>query len=127
MPLVKISAAEHLPAAQVRGLADVVHAALVAHMGVPEADRFQFIARYADDNRIIDPHFPGVSRTRDATLVEVALRSGRTGNQKRAFYAAIAEGAARHLFRADDLMIALMENEAVDWSFGGGIAHYARG
>lgn len=125
MPLVKIAVPAHVAAARVTALADAVHAALVATCTVPPADRFHLITRPDAASRSIDPAFPGVARSADASIVEVLLRRGRTDEQKRALYHQTVERAVAAGWRADDIMIALCENGPADWSFGGGIAQYA--
>ncbi len=127
MPLVKIAIPAHVPEAKVRALADAVHAALVATCDVPGADRFQLITRHDTAHRHVDPTFPDLARSADAAIVEIALRRGRTDDQKRALYKQTVERAASGGWHADDIMIALTENSLADWSFGGGIAQYARG
>jgi 4-oxalocrotonate tautomerase len=98
-----------------------VHAALVAHMDVPPADRFQVIRRHAQEHLLIDETYPGVARSRDAVIIAVALRAGRSDEQKRSFYkAVVANAAASARFRPDDLLIAVSENALIDWSFGRG-------
>lgn len=126
MPLVRIDAPAALPSERLRAVADAVHAALVAHMNVPEADRFQIITRHEPRHLLIDPHYPSVERTAEALVVSVALRAGRTDERKQAFYRAAVAGAAEHAgIKPDDIMIALSENTPMDWSFGRGEAMYA--
>jgi hypothetical protein len=125
MPLVKIHVPAHLADAKVHALADAVHAALVATCDVPAADRFQLVTLYAETARSIDPAFPNLARSADASVIEIALRRGRTDDQKRGLYHQTIERAAAGGWRADDIMIALAENNLVDWSFGGGVAQYA--
>ena len=46
-------------------------------------------------------------------------------DQKRALYRRIAELLAQNAgIRPQDVMISLVENALVDWSFGEGVAHY---
>jgi 4-oxalocrotonate tautomerase len=121
MPIVRIDAPEALAANRLRGVADAVHEALAATMNVPPADRFQIISRHAPDALLIDPTYPGVARTGDAVIITVALRAGRSDEQKRAFYKAVVAGAAsKATMKPDDLLIALSENALIDWSFGRG-------
>jgi phenylpyruvate tautomerase PptA (4-oxalocrotonate tautomerase family) len=124
MPLVRISLPAHIDEARARGLADVVHGALVQHMTVPEADRFQYLTRFADADRVVDPHYPSVTRSRDATLIDITLRAGRTDQQKAQLFQSIVAGAAAHGFRSDDIMIVLNETAAGNWSFGHGVQMY---
>jgi 4-oxalocrotonate tautomerase len=126
MPLVKVSAPAHLSEERIRSLLDAVHDALVATCDVPRADRFQFVTRYGDDHRVIDPTFPDLQRSADASVIEVTLRRGRTDAQKRALYRQTVDGAVARGWRTDDIMIALTENTLADWTFGAGIAQYAR-
>jgi phenylpyruvate tautomerase PptA (4-oxalocrotonate tautomerase family) len=121
MPIVRIDAPESLAANRLRGVADAVHATLVATMDVPESDRFQIISRHAPDGLLIDAVYPGVARTGDAVIIAVALRAGRTDGQKRAFYKTlVAEAATRAAMKPDDILVALSENTLIDWSFGRG-------
>jgi hypothetical protein len=123
MPLARIAVPHHLPAEKVRALADAVHRGLVGTCNVPEKDRFQLVTRFADGMMILDPTFPDVARTRDACVVEIAFLKGRTREQKRLLFRAIADGAVAAGFAGDDIFVALVENGAEDWSLGHGVAY----
>lgn len=128
MPLVRIDVPAALAAERVRGLADAVHEALVATAGVPEADRFHIVAHHEAGGLAIDPTYLGVERSAEAAIVTITFRRGRTDDQKRALYRAIADGAAdRAGLRPQDVMVVVIENGPADWSFGGGLAQYAPG
>jgi phenylpyruvate tautomerase PptA (4-oxalocrotonate tautomerase family) len=122
MPLARISIPAHLPARQARALADAVHAGLAQTCGVPPEDRFQLIQRLPEDAMILDPHFGNVSRTRDASIVEITFLRGRTDAQKRALFQSIAAQAEAGGFASDDVLVALTENGPIDWSLGRGLA-----
>ena len=123
MPLTKISAPRHLSSNQVRALAAAVQDGLVKNCNVPPDDLFQLISRFDADEIILDPHFGGVNRSRDACVVEVVFLLGRTDDQKRALFRHVAEQAVQAGFRADDVMICLVENSRMDWSLGFGVAY----
>jgi 4-oxalocrotonate tautomerase len=126
MPLVRISVPTHFSAERQRGLAEAVHAAMVATINIPAADRFQIISRHAPDDLVIDPDFLDISRSKDAVIVQITFRAGRSNDQKRALYARITDLAAQSAnLRAQDIMIVLTENSLPDWSFGAGKAQYA--
>lgn len=127
MPLVRLDVPVHLPEHRIRGLADAVHVALVATANVPEADRFHVITRHAAPDLVISPDFLDIDRSREAAIIQVIFRQGRTPDQKRALYRMIAAGAAEAGFRPEDVMVVLTENTLPDWSFGRGIAQYAPG
>lgn len=123
MPLTKISAPRHLAQNQVRALAAAVQDGLVKTCNVPQNDLFQLISRFDSDEIILDPHFGGVNRSKDACVIEVVFLLGRTDDQKRALFRHVAEQAVQAGFRADDIMIALLENSRMDWSLGLGVAY----
>jgi 4-oxalocrotonate tautomerase len=123
MPLAKLHVPAHLPLHTTRQLADAVHAALVQTCAVPAGDRFQLVLRLPPDGMLLDASFGGVSRGPDACIVEIAFLQGRTDDQKRALYRAIAEGAQDSGMRPDDVMVALLENDRIDWSLGRGQAY----
>ena len=123
MPLARLSIPAALPADRARALADAVHSALVATCGVPEKDRFQLITRFAADAMLLDPTFPNVERSAEASIIEIVFLCGRTSDQKRALYRSVVDGAVKAGFRADDVMIALVENTPLDWSLGRGEAY----
>lgn len=122
MPLARISAPDHLPLARLHALAEAVQAALVATCDVPAKDRFQLITRFPAGTMILDPSFPDVARSPEATIVEILFLAGRDAGKKRALYRAICDGAVAAGFRPDDVMVALVENRPIDWSLGRGLA-----
>jgi Tautomerase enzyme len=123
MPLAKISVPAHMTADKVSILSNAVQAALVSTCDVPANERFQLVSRYAGQDMIIDPTFPNVQRTADASIVEITLLPGRTDDKKRSLYRAIVAGAVAGGFRPDDVMVALVENAPIDWSLGRGEAY----
>lgn len=123
MPLARISVPAHMTADKVRCLADAVHEALVSTCNVPANERFQLVSRYAAQDMMIDPTFPNMDRTADASIVEILFLTGRTDERKRSLYRAIAAAAVAGGFRPDDVMVALVENEPIDWSLGRGEAY----
>jgi phenylpyruvate tautomerase PptA (4-oxalocrotonate tautomerase family) len=128
MPFVEIFTSPSRSRAQTRELADAVHRALVATIGIPADDRFQALLPGAGAELIHDPSYLGIERSADFTLVRVTLRRGRSVEQKRALYRAIAEGASQAAStRPEDVMVVLVENDLPDWSFGKGIAQYSPG
>jgi hypothetical protein len=56
-------------------------------------------------------------------VIEVVFLLGRTDDQKRALFRHVADQAIQAGFRADDVMIALVENSRMDWSLGAGVAY----
>lgn len=123
MPLTKISAPKHLPSSMVKALAEAVQDGLVKTCNVPPNDLFQLISRFETEEIILDPHFGGVSRSNNACVAEIVFLTGRTDDQKRALFRHISDRAVQAGFRADDIMVALVENSRMDWSLGHGVAY----
>ena len=120
MPLARISVPATLPTPKARRLADAVHEGLVTTCNVPLKDRFQLISVFESEQMIVDPTFPDVNRTPEASIVEILFLEGRTVTQKSALFQNIAAGAIEAGFAGDDIMITLSENAPTDWSLGYG-------
>src|SRR3954470_5533819 len=116
MPLVRLDAPTADPA-RLDALGEAVHAALVDAFTIPPDDRFQVLRGASGDRVVHDPHYLGVDRSDDFVLVQVFLRAGRTDDQKRRFYQALADGVAALGADPRDLMVVLTENRLDDWSF----------
>lgn len=126
MPLVRISLSESTSPADVSAVSDSVHGALVATFSVPEADRFQAIHRHSAADLVCTPEFLGVQHSQHVVFVQISCSPGRTVDTKKALYAKIAADiAASSSFKADDVIINLLETSRENWSFGQGIAQYA--
>jgi phenylpyruvate tautomerase PptA (4-oxalocrotonate tautomerase family) len=123
MPLVRVDAVQADPQ-RLAAIGDAVHAALVDGFGIPADDRFQVLRGAAGDRVVYDPGFRGVERDDGVVFVQVFLRRGRTDEQKRAFYRALAKHATSAGVEPRNLVVALTENGLGDWSFGNGEAQY---
>lgn len=126
MPLVRVDLPRGKSADYKQAIGDVIYAAMRATINVPEWDRFQIFAEHAPEDLSIDPSYLGISRSHEALLIQITLNEGRTTDQKRAFYKAIADGLHSRLgVRREDVMINLVEVKKENWSFGNGEAPYA--
>ena len=126
MPLVRIDLAAGKPAAYRRAIGDAVYDAMRETINVPKDDRFQIVNEHPAENFIIDPGYLGIARTADCVVLQITLNEGRTLEQKRAFYKAVADNLhARLGLRREDVFIGLVEVRKENWSFGNGEAQYA--
>jgi len=126
MPFVRIDILSGRSDDQVGSIADGVHRALVEAIGIPTADRFQVIARHAPGDLVFDPGYLGIARTEGVVFVQITMSLGRTLEQKRALYGAIARNlSAGAGVRTEDVFVNLVEVAKENWSFGNGIAQYA--
>jgi len=99
---------------------------MVETLKAPKDDRFQIITEHPGDDFIVDPNYLGIQRSKDCVIIQLTLNEGRTVDQKRAFYKAVAMGLHQHLnLRPQDVFISLVEVKKENWSFGNGEAQYA--
>jgi 4-oxalocrotonate tautomerase len=125
MPFVRIDLRKGKDAAYRQEIGRVVYEALVG-VGVPTNDRFQVIAEHEAENFLFDADYLGIHRTEELVIIQITWNEGRSTEQKKALYKAIADGlhsvvALRH----EDVFINLVEVKKENWSFGNGEAQYA--
>jgi 4-oxalocrotonate tautomerase len=126
MPLARIDLAQGKSPDYRRTVGEVVYDAMVATLNAPKDDRFQVITEHLPDGVIADPGYLGIRRTKDCIFIQLTLNEGRTLDQKRAFYKAVADGLHERLaLRREDVFINLVEVKKENWSFGNGVAQYA--
>jgi 4-oxalocrotonate tautomerase len=113
MPLVRIDLRKGKQAAYREAISRIVHEALVS-VGVPK------------ENFVFDLNYLDIRRTEDLVIIQITWNEGRTVEQKKALYKAIADGLAATLsLRREDVFIGLVEVKKENWSFGNGVAQYA--
>ena len=97
MPLARIDLAEGKAADYRRTIGEVVYDAQVEVLKAPKDDRFQVITEHPAQDFIFDPSYLGIQRSKDCVFIQLTLNAGRTVDQKRAFYKAIADGLHERL------------------------------
>ncbi|HWK86028.1 MAG TPA: tautomerase family protein [Xanthobacteraceae bacterium] len=126
MPFARISLPAGKSAGYKKTVGDVVYEAMLPTLKAPEHDRFQVITEHSPADLIVDPDYLGISRTKDGIIVQLTLNEGRSIEQKKAFFKAVADGLHERLkLRREDVFINLVEVKKENWSFGNGIAQYA--
>ncbi len=126
MPLVRIDLMEGKPVEYCRGIGDVVYQAMIEVLKVPKDDRFQVIAEHPQHALIADENYLGIKRTQDCVFIQITLNTGRSVEQKKSFYHAVAKELHFRLgLRDEDIFINLVEVPKENWSFGNGEAQYA--
>ena len=125
MPFVRIDLREGKDEGYRTEIGRVVHESLVS-IGVPKDDRFQVISEHDPANFIFDADYLGVHRSHDLIFVQITWNEGRTLEQKKALYQAIADGLHAAIgLRREDVFVSLVEVKKENWSFGNGVAQYA--
>ena len=126
MPIARIDLVQGKSADYRRTIGDVVYDAMVNVLKVPKDDRFQVLGEHPSENLVADENYLGIERTSDCVFVQLTLNAGRTVEQKRGFYKAVADGLHERLgLRREDVFINLVEVPKENWSFGNGEAQYA--
>jgi 4-oxalocrotonate tautomerase len=126
MPLARIDIVRGKSADYKRTIADVVYAAIIGILKAPVNDRFQVITEHAPQDHIADESYLGIKRTQDCVFIQLTLNAGRSLEQKKNFYKAVADGLHERLgMRREDVFINLVEVAKENWSFGNGVAQYA--
>ena len=126
MPLVRINLPQVTLPADVAAVSSAVHNALVATFNVPAIDRFQAIHRHNPEDLVCTPEFLGVTHSKHVVFVQITCSPGRSSEMKKTLCTKMATDIAlASSFKADDVIISLLETNRENWSFGLGIAQYA--
>lgn len=126
MPLVRVDIKQNPDPHFARHIGEQVYAAMRSTINVPEHDNFQILAEHDGEHFIFDPQYLGIQRTDQLVIIQITLNEGRTLEQKKALYQAIAQSLNTQLgIRLEDVFINLVEVKKENWSFGNGIAQYA--
>ncbi|MFF7710403.1 tautomerase family protein [Pseudomonas sp. NPDC007930] len=126
MPLVRIDTRTHPDPTRLHSIGRVVYAVLRSAINVPEQDNFQVLAEHDGGRLVYDPHYLGIARSDGQVFIQITLNEGRSLEQKKALYQAIAEGLQHEAqVRPEDVFISLVEVKKENWSFGNGLAQYA--
>jgi 4-oxalocrotonate tautomerase len=126
MPLVRIAVPANRDSSYRRKVSQAVHQGLVDTIGIPSDDLFHVITSHAPEDLLYPPSYLNVSHSPGFVAIHITLRRGRTAATKRALFRAVAENVHDATdTRIEDVLIVLAENDAIDWSFGNGVAQYA--
>ncbi len=127
MPLVRVSLREGKSASYRAAIGEAIHQAMVETINVPADDRFQTFTEHPSGGLVYDKRYLGIERTDGVVFIQITLNTGRTLDQKRALYRALAEKLARDPgLRKEDLLVSLVEVPKENWSFGNGEMSYVK-
>ena len=94
-------------------------------VGVPANDRFEVVSEHDAGNFLFDPNYLGIDRSDDLVIIQITWNEGRTVDQKKSLYKAIADGLGKAPgIRSEDVFINLVEVKKENWSYGNGEAQY---
>ena len=127
MPLVQIHLLQGKPIEFRRRVGEIVYETMVDTIKVPPRDNFQIITEHDENGLIYDPEYLDIQRTDEIIIIQITLNEGRTVKLKKAFYKRLTERLQSLLgIRVEDVFISLVEVKKENWSFGSGVAQYAK-
>ncbi len=127
MPLIRIDATAGRTPEQVKQLLDAAHRAMLSAFQVPERDRYQIYEEHAAEHFIVQDTGLGIPRTKQVIVVTVISRP-RSQEAKQKFYAELCRELKESCgIEASDVMVSIVTNTDVDWSFGNGRAQFLTG
>jgi 4-oxalocrotonate tautomerase len=127
MPLSRISLRKGKPAAYRQAILDGVYLAMRETFNVPEEDRFMTISEHESDDFDYSASYLGIARSDDLVIIQITANNTRTTEQKKALFARIVERLTQSPgLRPEDVLISLVETLPENWSFGHGVAQYAK-
>ena len=119
MPLVNISILKGKSPEYIKAVADGVNSAVIETMGFPADDRYQIITEH--ESHCLEFQ----SRTEDRVMMHLIMRGGRPPEAKRAFYKKVVDNLAQDPgIDPANVLISIVENTDIDWSFRDGIAQF---
>jgi 4-oxalocrotonate tautomerase len=121
MPLVRISTERGLGSDKQAKISEAIQSCIEHELKAPPDDKFQIFSSH-ENNLIFDRNYMNVKRSDDVIFIQVFLKAGRTADMKKAFYKKLCARLSEMGRRPEDVFITLVENEAIDWSFGNGLA-----
>ena len=127
MPLTRVSLRRGKSAEYREAILDGIYRAMRETFDVPEDDRFMTISEHEAKDFSYGKTYLGIERSDDLVIIQLTVSNTRTVEQKRALYRRIVELLTEKPgLRPEDVFINLVEVLPANWSFGHGIAHYAR-
>ncbi len=127
MPLMHFDLVAGRTDEQLRTLLDSAHQAMLDAFAVPERDRYQVVTQHPPEEMVVLDTGLGIERSKDLVVLRVTSAK-RTEEKKTALYRLLAEYLQRDCgIDPQDLMVAIVENDAADWSFGNGVAQFLTG
>jgi 4-oxalocrotonate tautomerase len=127
MPLVRVSLRRGKPAAYRKAILDGIYRAMLSTFDVPEEDRFMVINEHDETDFSYSPTYLGIERSDDLVMIQITANNTRTVEKKKAFFRQLVDNlAADPGVRPEDVFINLVEVLPENWSFGNGVAQYAK-
>jgi 4-oxalocrotonate tautomerase len=126
MPLVRVSLRQGKSDAYKKAIGDGIYKAMIDVFNVPVEDRFIVVSEHSESEFQYSKTYLDIARSDDLVIIQVTANNTRTIEQKKAFFARIAELLSVNPgLRKEDVFISLVDVPKENWSFGNGVAQYA--
>ena len=127
MPLIRIDLMEGRSDEEIKTIMDTVQNCSVEAFSVPVRDRYQIVTEHKPGRMILLDTGLGFERSEEAIVIQV-FTSPRATINKNKFYKLLSEKLQENCnLDPKDLLISVMTNTDVDWSFGFGETQYLSG
>jgi phenylpyruvate tautomerase PptA (4-oxalocrotonate tautomerase family) len=127
MPLVRIDVQKGRTPEELLRLADTVQDVMLDVFAAPPGDRYQIITEHNKGQIVAEDTGLGLERTDGIVIIQI-FQQGRSTEEKVAAYAELAKRLEAECdVRPEDLIISVVANRHVDWSFGLGDAQFLDG
>jgi len=127
MPLIRIDVTEGRSDAEIKTLMETVQDCVLEAFKVPVRDRYQIVTEHKPGRMILLDTGLGFERTDQAIVIQV-FTSPRTTVNKTKFYQLLADKLETNSgLNPKELLVSVMTNTDVDWSFGFGKTQYLTG
>ncbi|MWP62997.1 tautomerase family protein [Gilliamella sp. Pas-s25] len=121
MPLIDIYYTNNNFESKRKIIADTVYSSLREILNVKEGAKFIYFHYFKSGDCITPEQLWDISYSNNFIFIKITMNKGRTQQSKLQLYYKIAEQISQQLdISIDDVAICLIENEPVNWSFGGG-------
>lgn len=127
MPLIRIDLTEGRSDKEIKNIMDTVQDCSVEAFSVPIRDRYQIVTEHKPGRMILLDTGLGFERSEEAIVIQV-FTSPRAAINKNKFYKLLSQKLQENCnLDPKDLLISVMTNTDVDWSFGFGETQYLSG
>jgi Tautomerase enzyme len=126
MPFLRVDAYKGRTKEQAEELLDAIHRAVLSSFGVPLRDRYQVYQEHSESHFIVQDTGLGIDRTNKVVFIGITSRP-RTDRQKTNLYAKLVEELKACGIEQNDIVVSIVTNSDVDWSFGNGRAQFLTG
>ncbi|MCH9798560.1 MAG: tautomerase family protein [Betaproteobacteria bacterium] len=127
MPLIRIDVTEGRSDAEIKTLMETVQDCVLEAFKVPVRDRYQIVTEHKPGRMILLDTGLGFERTDQAIVIQV-FTSPRSTVNKTKFYQLLADKLETNCgLNPKELLVSVMTNTDVDWSFGFGKTQYLTG